>query len=219
MKIEILLVEDQHFTREGCKALLEKLPEVEVVGETDNGAEAIDLALRLQPHIVIMDIGLRGSEITGIQATRKITSLGKETKVIALSVWEDGPRIKAMTAAGALGYLSKKCTADELQEAIETVLLGKSYFSTRIKPIIQEEFVNIMQNPTSSNSNDLSEREIEVLRQIALGENTKSIALSLNISPKTVDAHRRKLMEKLRLYTIADLTKYAIREKIIEENE
>lgn len=219
MKIKILLVEDQHVIREGFKALLEGQSELEVVGETDNGAEAVDLALRLQPQVVIMDIGLRDREMTGVQATRKITSLYKEIKVIALSIWEEGDQIKAMTAAGASGYLSKKCTREELVEAIETVVQGKSYFSARIKPIVQEEFVNIVRNASASNQNGLSDRELEVLRFIALGENSKSIAFSLKISPKTVDAHRRKLMEKLKLFTIADLTKYAIREKIIQENE
>ena len=120
MKIKVLLVEDHHVIRAGFRALLESQSAVEVVGETDNGAEAIDLALKLQPQVVIMDIGLRGSEITGTQATRKITAANKEIKVIALSVMEDGPHVKGMMSAGASGYLSKGCTADELHEAIQT---------------------------------------------------------------------------------------------------
>ncbi len=219
MKIKILLVEDQRIMREGFRALLKNQSELEVIGETDNGAEAIDMALRLQPHVIVMDITLRGSEMTGTQATRKITSLHKEIKVIALSVWEDGASIKAMMAAGASGYLSKGCTADELREAIETVMQGKPYFSADINATVQEEFVNIARNSSPANPNDLSDRELEVLRLIALGENTKAIADSLNISPKTVDAHRRKIMEKLKLYNVVDLTKYAIREKIIQASE
>ncbi|MGI0014667.1 MAG: response regulator [Nitrososphaera sp.] len=219
MKIKILLVEDQRIMREGFRALLKNQSELEVIGETDNGAEAIDMALRLQPHVIIMDITLRGSEMTGTQATRKITALHKEIKVIAISVWEDGASIKAMMAAGASGYLSKGCTADELREAIETVMQGKPYFSPDINATVQEEFVNIARNLSPHNPNDLTDRELEVLRLIALGENTKAIADSLNISPKTVDAHRRKIMEKLKLYSVADLTKYAIREKIIQASE
>ncbi|NUM76396.1 response regulator transcription factor, partial [candidate division KSB1 bacterium] len=141
MKIKVLLVEDHHVIRAGFRALLESQSEVEVVGETDNGAEAIDLALKLQPHVVIMDIGLRGSEITGTQATRKITAAHKEIKVIALSVMEDGPHVKGMMSAGASGYLSKGCTADELHEAIQTVMEGKFYFSKGVNATIQEEFV------------------------------------------------------------------------------
>ncbi len=219
MKIKILLVEDHHVIRAGFRALLEGQTEMEVVGETDNGAEAIDLALKLLPHVVIMDIGLRGSEITGTQATRKITAAHKEIKVIALSVMEDGPHVKGMMSAGASGYLSKGCTADELREAIQTVMEGKFYFSKGVNATIQEEFVNILRNTPSPNPNDLSGRELEVLRLIALGENSKTIALRFNISSKTVDTHRRNIMEKLKLNNIADLTKYAIREKIIQEGE
>lgn len=219
MKIKVLLVEDHHVIRSAFRALLESQSAVEVVGETDNGAEAIDLALKLQPHVVIMDIGLRGSEITGTQATRKITAAHKEIKVIALSVMEDGPHVKGMMSAGASGYLSKGCTADELHEAIQTVMEGKFYFSKGVNATIQEEFVNILRQKAPPNPNDLSGRELEVLRFIALGENSKTIALRFNISPKTVDTHRRNIMEKLKLYSVAELTKYAIREKIIQEGE
>lgn len=175
--------------------------------------------MQLQPHVVIMDIDLRGSETTGIQATRKITSMNNDIKVIALSVWEDGPHVKAMMAAGASGYLSKACTSDELMDAIHTVMEGGFHFSKGIATTVQEEFVNIVRNASQSNPNDLRDRELEVLRLIALGDNTKAIASSLKISPKTVDAHRRKLMEKLGLHNVADLTKYAIREKIIQADE
>jgi len=129
MKIKILLVEDYPVIREGFRALLENQPELEVVGEADNGAAAVEQALRLHPHVVIMDITLRGSEMTGIKATQKITSLHHEIKVIALSESEDGARIKGMIAAGASGYLSKGCTSDELMAAIQTVMQGKCYFS------------------------------------------------------------------------------------------
>lgn len=219
MKIKILLVEDHHVIRAAFRALLENQPELEVASETDNGAEAIDLALKLQPHVILMDINLRGSELTGIQAARKITAANKEIKVIALSIMEEGAMIKAMMQAGASGYLSKGCKADELMEAIRTVMQGKFYFSADLNATIQEEFVNSARNASHQNPNDLSDRELEVVRFIAQGENSKTIADRLNISPKTVDAHRRNLMEKLNLHNVADLTKYAIREKIIQEGE
>lgn len=218
MKIRILLVEDLHVVREGFKAILGSQPELEVVGETDDGATAIQLAGELLPDVVIMDISLRSSEMTGVQATRKITSLHPQVKIIALSVWEDAARVKAMTAAGASGYLSKKCTSDELMEAIETVMEGRTYFSAAIAEVVQEAYVNIVRNK-ARNPQDLNDRERYILRLIAMGENTKAIAAELNISPKTVDHHRRKLMQKLNLDNIADLTKYAIREKIIHDDE
>jgi len=219
MKIKILLVEDQRIMREGFRALVKDQSELEVVGEADNGFAAIDLAAKLQPHVIVMDIGLRGSEMTGIQATRKITSLHKDIKVLALSQWEDGPTIKAMMAAGASGYLSKGCTIDELREAIETLMQGKFYFGAEIKPTVEDEFVLFTRQSSSRHPNDLTERELEIVRLISQGENSKTIAGRLKISSKTVDAHRRNIMEKLKLDSIADLIKYALREKIIQENE
>ena len=219
MKTKILLVEDHHVIRQSFKAMLESQPDLEVVGEADTGAVAITLALQLQPDVVIMDITLRGSEITGTQATRKITAVNKAIKVIALSIWEEGPYVKGMMAAGASGYLSKNCTTDELVEAIQTVMAGRLYFSKEVAAVIQEEYVNIVRGSSAANPNDLTDRELEVLRLIAQGENAKTIAGRLKISSKTVDAHRRNLQEKLKLYTIADLTKYAIREKIIQAEE
>lgn len=219
MKIKILLVEDHRIMREGFRALVQGQSDFEVIGEADNGFAAIDLTAKLQPHVIVMDIGLRGSEMTGMQTTRKITSLHKEIKILALSQWEDGPTIKGMMAAGASGYLSKGCTADELREAIETVMQGKFYFGKEIKSIVEDEFVHFTRQSSSRHPNDLTDREVEIVRLMALGQNTKAIADSLNISPKTVDAHRRNIFEKLKLDNLADLTKYAIREKIIQENE
>jgi len=216
MKIKILLVEDQRLMREGFKALVQDQSDLEVIGEADNGLTAIDLAARLQPHVVVMDISLRGSEMTGIQATRKITSLHKDIKVLALSQWEDGPTIKGMMAAGASGYLSKGCTADELREALETVMQGKVYFGKEIKPTVEDEFVHFTRQSSSRHPNDLTDREVEIVRLLAQGENSKTIAGRLKISSKIVDAHRRKIFEKLKLDNIAE---YAILEKIIQESK
>jgi DNA-binding NarL/FixJ family response regulator len=157
--------------------------------------------------------------MTGTQATRKITSLHKGIKVLALSQCEDGPTIKAMMAAGASGYLSKGCTTDELQEAIATVMQGKFYFGEEIKPTVQDEFVYLTRQSSFPPPNALTDREVEIVRLLTLGENPKAIADRLSISPKTVDAHRRKISAKLKIDNLADLTKYAIREKIIQVSE
>ncbi len=218
MKIKILLVEDLHVTRSGYRALLEKQPGLEVVGETDNAAEAVEKARQLLPDVVIMDIGLRGSEMTGTQATREIMALNQDIKVIALSVMEKTAYVKGMLRAGACAYLSKNCTEDELMEAIEAAMEGRRYFSKGVKEIIEEDYIDIITNP-HTHKGDLSEREWEVLRLTALGLNSKGIGDELNISPKTADAHRRSVMKKLNFKSIADLIKYAIREKIIQESE
>jgi len=219
VKVKILLVEDQRFMREGFRALVKDQTELEVVGEADNGKEAIDKALALAPHIVVMDITLRDSELTGIQATRKIKAVRPEIKVLALSQWEDGPSIKGMIAAGASGYLSKSCTVEELHDAIEAVMQGKPYFSAEVNAAVQEEFVNLTQNAFRRPPHGLSEREVEVLRRTALGENAKTIAEALTLSSKTVETHRRNLMKKLGIDNLADLIKFALREKIIQEGE
>ncbi len=219
MKTKILLVEDYDVIREGFRALLESQPELEVVGDCGNGAEAVDLALTLKPHVVIMDIGLRGSAMNGIQATHKIVAANQEIKVIALSVMEEAAMIKGMIAAGASGYLTKGCKAEELREAIQSVLEGKTYFGKGVNATVQEEFVHYARHASAQNPGNLSDREVEVLRLLAQGENAKSIADRLKISSKTVDAHRRKIMEKLKIDNLADLIKYAMREKIIQEGE
>ncbi len=219
MKVKILLVEDQRFMREGFRALVKDEAELEVVGEADTGKEAIDLALTLDPDIVVMDITLHGSELNGIQATRKIKAARPEIKVLALSQWEDGPSIKGMIAAGASGYLSKSCSVEELCEAIAAVMQGKPYFSAEVNAAVQEEFMNLSQSTSRRAPNALSEREVEILRRTALGENAKTIAEALGLSSKTVDAHRRNLMKKLNIDNLADLIKYAMRNKIIEEGE
>lgn len=219
MSVRILLVDDHRVVRAGFRELLEDQEAFEVIGETGSGAESIKLAHEHDPDVVLMDIELRGSEMTGIQATRKIRAANPDIKIIALSVFADVQHVKAMVAAGAKGYLSKACSEDELTAAICSVMDGKNAFSEEISAAMRDEFVQQIRNPTNSNPNDLSNRELEVLRLTALGHNAKSIADKLGIAAKTVDAHKRNIMDKLKLYSVAELTKYAIREKIIHADE
>lgn len=219
MKVKILLVEDHRFMREGFRALVKDESGLEIIGEAETGAEAIELALKLAPDVVIMDITLRDSELTGIQTTRKIKALRPEMRILALSQREDGASIKTMMANGASGYLSKSCSVEELCEAIEAVMQGRPYFSAEVNAAVQQEFVNFAQGGVRRRPNDLSEREVEVLRRTALGENAKTIADTLGLSSKTVEAHRRNLMKKLGIDNLADLIKYAMRKGIIDEGE
>ncbi len=219
MKVKILLVEDQRLMREGFRALIKDQTNLEIIGEAETGKEAIDKALTLMPNVVVMDITLRGSEMTGIQATRRIKTARPDIKVLALSQWEDGPSIKGMVSAGASGYLSKSCTTEELCEAIATVMQGRHYFSAEVSSAVQDEFVHLSQKTVRREPNALTERETEILRRTTLGENAKSIADALGLSSKTVDAHRRNLMKKLGITNLADLIKYALRKRIIEDGE
>lgn len=219
MKIKVLLVEDHTIISSGLHAILEPQADIEVVGKTVNGREAVELAARLSPAVVIMDVVLRGSEISGIEATRQIAELNKDVKVIALSVMEDLAYVKSMLAAGASGYLFKGCSTEELLEAIHAVLQGEVYFSEGARRVVEQDYVNLVQNPLKSHKGELTDREIEILKFVALGKNAKEIADRLDISRKTVDVHKRKIMEKQNLWSVAELTKYALREGIILEDE
>ncbi|MCK6622037.1 MAG: response regulator transcription factor [Calditrichaceae bacterium] len=219
MKIKVLLVEDHTIVRSSLRVLLERQPGIEVIGEAATGEEAIELAGQLLPDIVIMDVVLRGAEISGIQATRKIIDLQKGIRVIALSVMEDLAYVKSMLSAGASGYLFKGCTEEDLMEALHDVMQGKVYFSEEAGRAVHEDYVHLMQTPVKPRAGELTSRELDIVRLIALGENPKEIANRLSISRKTVDAHKRNLMEKLSLRSDAELTRYALREGIIREDE
>lgn len=219
MAIKVLLVEDHTLIRTSLRALLERQPDIKVVGETANGREAVEMASDLSPDIVLMDVVLRGSEVTGMQATQKIMESNADAKVVALSVMEDLTYVKRMLSAGACGYLFKGCTEDELVAAIHTVLTGKTYFSEDALRVVQEDYVSAVQNQDGSRKSKLTAREVEILQRVASGEPSKSIAVDLNISRKTVDAHRHKIMEKLNIWSVAELTQYAMHEGIITDDE
>jgi len=218
MKIRILLVEDHTIVRTSLRALLERQQDIEVVGETGDGVEAVDLIEQLSPDIVLMDVALRGSKLNGMQATQKITDSTISTKVIALSLIEELSHVKQMLSAGASGYLFKGCSEDELLAAIHSVSGGKTYFSKKALRAIQEDYVTNAQNPADAGSK-LSPRELEILKRLVSGHPSKFIAGDLDISRKTVDAHKRRIMQKLNIRSIAELTRYALRERIIVDDE
>ncbi len=218
MKIRILLVDDHTIIRCSLRALLERQHDFEVAGETPDGREAVDMVEQLAPDIVLMDVALRGSDMSGIEATRKITDLQTGTRVIALSLIEALSHVKQMLAAGASGYLFKGCREDELLAAIYAVLEGRTYFSEEAARVIQEDYVAIVQHAIDAGCK-LSPREFEILKQLVSGHPTKFIADELHISRKTVDTHRHRIMRKLSISSIAELTRYALREGIIMGDE
>jgi two-component system response regulator NreC len=210
MSIKIILAEDHKITREGLVNMLEDQPGMEVVGEAGNGREAIRLARELSPDLVIMDVTM--PDLNGIDATRIITLTPKDTKVIALSMYSDKQFVQGMMQAGASGYLLKDCTFDELVYAIRAVFQGDTYLSPGIAGIVVEDYVSKLSRSASSASGVLTRREREVLQLISEGKSTKHIASKLAISIKTVETHRRQMMGKIGIRTVAGLTKYAIRE-------
>ncbi len=210
MSIRIILAEDHKITREGLVNMLKEQPSMEVVGEAGNGREAIQLARELVPDLVIMDVTMPG--LNGIDATRIITSMPKNIRVIALSMYSDKQFVQGMMQAGASGYLLKDCAFDELVHAVRSVFKGDTYLSPGIAGIVVEDYVSRLTKSASSASSILTRREREVLQLISEGESTRHIASKLAISVKTVETHRRQMMGKIGIRTIAGLTKYAIRE-------
>ena len=210
MSIQIILAEDHRITREGLVNMLEDQPDMEVVGEAGNGREAIQLARELSPDLVIMDVTM--PDLNGIDSTRVIASNPKNIKVIALSMYSDKQFVQGMMQAGASGYLLKDCAFSELVHAIRAVFKGDTYLSPGIAGIVVEDYVSKLSRSASSASSVLTRREREVLQLISEGESTRHIASKLAISVKTVETHRRQMMGKIGIRTVAGLTKYAIRE-------
>ena len=207
--MKIILADDHKIVREGLKNLLSKEWEIEIVAEANDGREAIYLVEKYDPDIIIMDIGMPG--LNGIEATKKIKNQSSDTKIIALSMHSDKQFITGMLKAGASGYLLKDCAVDELVDAIKTVSKNNIYLSSQISGIVVNELLNSLSRADNIGNIDLSDREKEVLQLIAEGKQTKEIADILFISIKTVESHRKNIMTKLNIYTIPELTKYAIK--------
>jgi DNA-binding NarL/FixJ family response regulator len=211
MQIQVLIADDHRIFRQGLRSLLEKEPDLHVSAEADGGREAIEAAEKSPPDLVIMDVAMPG--LNGIEATRKMLSARPSTKVIGLSMHTDRRFVSEMLKAGAVGFVSKDSAFEELVQAIRTVLGGKVYLSPAAAGVVVDDYVRRGNGPGESTAfSALTAREREVLQLMAEGRNTKQIAMDLHVSIKTIETHRRQIMEKLELYSVAELTKYAIRE-------
>ena len=210
MSVRIILADDHKIMREGLRALLAKQKEIEVIAEADSGRGVIELCSQLHPDVVVIDISM--PDLNGIDAARQITRQAPDIKVIALSMHSDKKYVKEMLAAGASGYLLKDAAFEELGMAIATVLKNKTYLSPQITDTVVKDYVNENVPQNSIASTALSAREREVLQLIAEGKSTRDIAAKLYVSVKTIETHRKQIMDKLSLNSIAELTKYAIRE-------
>ena len=210
MTVRILIADDHKILREGLKSLLEKQPEFAVVAEAQDGLSAISAAKKHKPDIAILDIGM--PDLNGIEVTRRIRSEMAETRVIALSMHADRRFVMGILEAGANGYLLKDSAFAELITAVTAVAKGKMYLSPSIAETVVKNSLEKLDRKEEGSSVLLSGREREVLQMIAEGKSTKEIALKLFVSTKTVETHRKQIMDKLNIRTVAGLTKYAIRE-------
>ena len=214
MSIKVFLADDHKIFRQGLCGLISEEKDMTIVGEAEDGRDAIAQIAKLRPDVVVMDIGMPA--LNGIEATRQIRKDLPKTRVVALSMHTDEKYVAEMLRAGAVGYLCKKCEADELILAIRTVAAGQTYLSPAISGNLVEAYVrNAAADPVSSFSR-LTDREREILQLLAEEKSIKEIAAQLNLSLKTVHAHREHLMKKLNVQTMAGLTKYAVREGLTE---
>lgn len=210
MPVTIIIADDHRLFRDGLRTLLDKQKNVRVVAETTNGAETVSAAAELKPDIVLMDISM--PELNGIEATRRIVSRGAAIGIIMLSMHSDGRFVTESLKAGARGYLLKDCAFEEVLLAVKAVSEGTIYLSSRISESVIKDYVAIAKRVPGSAFSILSAREREVLQLLAEGRSTKETAARLNVSVKTIETHRKQIMDKLDIRSVAELTKYAIRE-------
>jgi DNA-binding NarL/FixJ family response regulator len=210
MDIRILIANDHHIFRQGLRALLEKEPGMKVVGEADDGLKTVALVRKLTPHVVITDVNL--PNLNGIEATRQIHTDYPSIKIIAYSMHADRHQVLNMLKVGACGYLLKDSPFEELVKAIRLVFDGKTYLSPGVTEVVVKDYARIDLPFDQPDLTQLTAREREVLKLLVEGKSTKQIAGVLQISVKTVETHRQKIMQKLGTHSVADLTKYALRE-------
>jgi len=214
MAIRTLLTDDHTLFRQGMKTLLSADPTLEVVGEASNAADAISQAAKLRPDVVLMDVSMPG--LSSFEATRQIRKQRPETKVLFLTMYDDDDYLAESVDAGASGYLLKDSPADQLVSAIGEVHRGGSYLSPRMLAHLVDDFRSRMKSETRvPRLNTLTRRETEILKFLAEGNSVKEIAAKLDLSVKTVEAHKFNLMRKLDIHNKAQLVQYAIQKKVI----
>lgn len=217
--ITVLLAEDHMIVREGLRALLKLEDDIEVIGEAEDGRQAVELTRSLHPEVVVMDIAM--PLLNGLEATRQILKAAPDTKVLILSAHSDDAYVVQVIALGAAGYLIKQTAAHVLPKAIREVKKGSTFFSPAISKRLhqrQQKYKNDAELHAEKLVPQLSSREMEVLQLIAEGKPNKETAAQLGISIKTVEKHRHTLMEKLNIHDTAGLTRYAISAGIIESS-
>ncbi len=215
MKIRLLLVDDHAVVRLGLRMLFENEPDLEIVGEAETAAQALELATRLDPDVALMDIGL--PDLSGIETARALGQACPSCAVVALTIHEDKEYFFKMLEAGASGYVPKRAAPDELLTAIRAAAAGEVYLYPSLTKLLVKDYLSqAVPEDDGSEGSPLTPREQEVLALLAEGASNQEIGVSLVISPKTVARHRENIMRKLNLHSRTELVKYAIRMGIIE---
>lgn len=213
--IRVIVADDHHLVRQGIRSLLEQASDIEVVGEAGDGLEAVELAQRLKPDVIVMDIVM--PYLNGPQAAERLRQLPYPPRVILLSMYSDRTLIQQALNSGVRGYLLKRCVVEELLLAVRAAARGEIYLSPTISTMLVDGEAAMMNQPPGSPSlQRLTPREIEVLKLIAEGKTSARIGQLLGISEKTVEKHRSSLMEKLDIHDIAGLVRFAIKNQLVE---
>jgi len=208
--IRLLLADDHQLFREGLKSLLSNEADIKLAGSAADGLEAVEMALELHPDVVLMDVTM--PNLNGIAAAAKINEEDPNIRVIIISMHSDMRYVAEALKAGARGYLLKEISPSLMLEAIHSVYEGQIFLSPKACTVLVEDYLRMLSNASAADSNPLSEREMEVLKLLVKGYSGKQTAEYLSISKNTVDTHRRRIMDKLGCNSMAELTKYAIRE-------
>ena len=196
--------------RQGFRRILEAEPDMEIVGEADNGRETVALAEKLRPDVIVMDVGM--PELNGIEATRRLSESLPRTRVLALSMHKDSVYVREILRAGARGYLLKDAFDRDLLLAVRAVARGEAYLSPAVSEVVLSDYRRQVRDPLDL----LTSREREVLQMLAEGKTNKEIATALQLSVYTVDAHRGRIMEKLNVHSIGELVRFAVRHGLVE---
>jgi DNA-binding NarL/FixJ family response regulator len=212
--IRVLLADDHKLIRAGLVLVVQQQPDLSVIGEADDGRQAVQLVESLRPDVVVMDIGM--PNLNGIEAARQITASRPDTAVVILSMHADEGYVLRALKAGARAYLLKDSATTDLVQAIRAVVEGKSFFSPAVSKVLLQDYMRKLQRSGAEDSYDLlSPREREVLQLVAEGQSNKEVANLLNLSTYTVETHRAKIMQKLNLKGVPELILYAVRKGII----
>jgi len=218
--LRILIADDHEVARRGIRALLESHPGWEVCGEAKDGRETVELASTTKPDVILLDIGM--PNLNGLEAARQILAALPEVAILILTMQDSDHVVREVLRAGARGFLLKSDAGKDLVAAVEALQLQRTFFTTRVSRMVLEGFLDRDSRPDRSRGNQddsgdvLTGREREVIQLLAEGKTSKEVAVTLNLSVKTAETHRTNLMRKLGLHSVADLTRYAVRNGIVQ---
>jgi DNA-binding NarL/FixJ family response regulator len=211
-RIRIVLADDHTLVRAGIRSLLEKIPGTEVIGEADNGREAIDLIGALKPDVALLDIGI--PEHNGLEVARRTADVSPHTRVVILSMHADAIYVRQALSAGVAGYLLKGAAVAELPLALESVMRGETYLTPKVSHYVVQGFLR-ESDPQAGLLDELTGRQREILQLIAEGHSMKEVAHKLNLSVKTVETHRTRMMDRLGIHDVAGLVRLAVRAGLV----